>query len=507
MGNRWKRGCWLVIRRSLIRSLLVVVALLGGMAGVTRWSADSASVLARGAGGAVADAARTSCCPHGIHKIKHVVVIMQENRSFDQYFGTFPGADGIPGVAGNPGRVPCIYDPMHGRCDRPFHDRKDRNYGGPHSALAALADMSCRYPSARIGCQMNGFVAEAEKGADCSSANPQCSPCKQGSKRACIDPMGYHDGADIPNYWTYARKFVLQDHLFEPNASWSLPQHLYLVSEWAAVCRNPYRPFSCHNVAEHPARPDSLPQYAWTDITYLLHRHHVSWAYYVFPGDQPDCPGGQMICPPVRQGPYTFGLWNPLPSFTDVHQDRQLHNIRPLQRFFGAARAGNLPAVSWIAPSNRVAEHPPELISRGQSYVTGLINAVMESPDWKSTAIFLTWDDWGGFYDQVVPPVVDQNGYGMRVPGIVISPYARRGYIDHQILSHDAYNKFIEDDFLGGQRLDPRTDGRPDPRTDVREANPLLGNLVRDFNFNQRPRTPLILPVCPTTDLRPRPSC
>jgi phospholipase C len=178
-----------------------------------------------------------------------------------------------------------------------------------------------------------------------------------------------------------------------------------------------------------------------------------------------------------------------------------------LQRFFSAARAGNLPAVSWIAPSNRVAEHPPELISRGQSYVTGLINAVMESPDWKSTAIFLTWDDWGGFYDQVVPPVVDQNGYGMRVPGIVISPYARRGYIDHQILSHDAYNKFIEDDFLGGQRLDPRTDGRPDPRTDVREANPLLGNLVRDFNFNQRPRPPLILPVCPTTDLRPRPSC
>jgi phospholipase C len=107
----------------------------------------------------------------------------------------------------------------------------------------------------------------------------------------------------------------------------------------------------------------------------------------------------------------------------------------------------------------------------------------------------------------VVPPVVDQNGYGMRVPGIVISPYARRGYIDHQILSHDAYNKFIEDDFLGGQRLDPRTDGRPDPRPDVREANPLLGNLVRDFNFNQRPRPPLILPVCPTTDLRPRPSC
>ena len=80
----------------------------------------------------------------------------------------------------------------------------------------------------------------------------------------------------------------------------------------------------------------------------------------------------------------------------------------------------------------------------------GLINALMRSPDWKSTAIFLSWDDWGGFYDHVVPPHVDENGYGLRVPGIVIGPYARRGFIDHQTLSHDAYIKFIEDDFLGG---------------------------------------------------------
>jgi phospholipase C len=95
----------------------------------------------------------------------------------------------------------------------------------------------------------------------------------------------------------------------------------------------------------------------------------------------------------------------------------------------------------------------------------------------------------------------------MRVPGIVISPYAKRGFIDHQTLSFDAYNKFIEDDFLGGQRLNPRTDGRPDPRPDVRDSNHLLGNLVRDFNFKQRPRSPAILSVCPATDLRPKPLC
>src|SRR5205823_7102351 len=101
----------------------------------------------------------------------------------------------------------------------------------------------------------------------------------------------------------------------------------------------------------------------------------------------------------------------------------------------------------------------------------------------------------------------DRNGYGLRVPGIVISPYARRGYIDHQTLSFDAYNKFIEDDFLNGQRLNPRTDGRPDPRHDVRESLPLLGDLLRDFNFSQPPRRPAILPVCPATDLRPKRSC
>jgi len=95
----------------------------------------------------------------------------------------------------------------------------------------------------------------------------------------------------------------------------------------------------------------------------------------------------------------------------------------------------------------------------------------------------------------VAPPVVDANGYGLRVPGLVISPYARQGYVDHQVLSFDAYLKFIEDDFLGGARLDPRTDGRPDPRPDVREAASILGDLTADFDFSQPPRPPVVLPL------------
>jgi phospholipase C len=144
-----------------------------------------------------------------------------------------------------------------------------------------------------------------------------------------------------------------------------------------------------------------------------------------------------------------------------------------------------------------MSEHPPALVTAGQTYVTRLIDALMRGPEWKSTAIFLSWDDWGGFYDHVKPPRVDAEGYGLRVPGLVVSPYARRGYVDHQILSSDAYLEFVEDDFLHGRRIDPRTDGRPDSRPDVRENAKILGNLVHDFDFAQKPRRPLILPLHP----------
>jgi phospholipase C len=154
-----------------------------------------------------------------------------------------------------------------------------------------------------------------------------------------------------------------------------------------------------------------------------------------------------------------------------------------------------------VVPSGPVSEHPPAAVSAGQSFVTGLVNAAMTGKDWNSTAILLSWDDWGGFYDHVAPPTVDLNGYGLRVPGIVISPYAKKGYVDHQTLSFDAYDKFIEDIFLNGQRLDPTTDGRPDPRPDVRENAPQLGDLASDFDFTQTPRQPTPLPVHPTTTL------
>ncbi len=411
----------------------------------------------------------------GIHNIRHVIIIVQENRSFDSYFGTFPGADGIPMKHGVP--TVCVPDPRVGHCVRPYLDHNDLNGGGPHASWDAANDVN--------GGKMNGFVAEAQKQTR-GCINPQVlSVCAEGSP---TDVMGYHDGTDIPNYWALARHFVLQDHMFESISSWSFPSHLAIVSGWSADCTRADDPMSCHSSLQPVNRSGANPTpFAWTDVTYLLHRAGVSWVNYL---DERH-PGG------------VSSIWNVLPGFTDVHQDHELSHIQDVARFYRAARTGTLPSVAWIFPDAKDSEHPPALVSRGQSYVTRLVDAVMRSPDWKSSAIFLTWDDWGGFYDHVVPPRVDAMGYGLRVPGLVISPYARRGYIDHQVLSFDAYLKFIEDDFLGGQRLDPRTDGRPDSRPDVRERVPILGNLAADFNFNQPPRRPFLLPVHPVTTLTP----
>ncbi len=533
-----------------------------------------------------------------LHKIRHVVIIMQENRSFDSYFGTYPGANGIPARGGH--FIVCEPDPRGG-CRVPYHDPSPVNGGGSHNHPPAVADID--------GGRMDGFVRTAENrlGRGCAGSVAVCR------SSSATDVMGYHDAREIPNYWAYARNFVLNDRMFEPDSTWSLPAHLFTVSGWSAHCTRPGDPASCVNDLDQggfhvgqitgggpargaraagPRRPGRLRpgsngrlrqgpggrfgparrrrlgpglrhrgrartaagspalracllahgvrrgpagaplpgphlpsalrlcrrllparfaglatgrNYAWTDLTYLLHRQGVSWGYFIGQGSQPDCADGDANCGPVPLRVSTPAIWNPLPSFTTVQQDGQQGNIQDVSHFIIEARQGGLPAVSWVVPNQQHSEHPPANIRSGQAWVTNLINSVMQGPDWSSTAIFLTWDDWGGFYDHVAPPTVDENGYGIRVPALVISPYARRGFIDHQTLSFDAFNRFIEDDFLGGQRLDPRTDGRPDPRPTVRETVPGLGDLTRDFDFNQAPQPGFALPLNPPPGAASRP--
>ncbi|MDQ2754724.1 MAG: phospholipase, partial [Actinomycetota bacterium] len=167
--------------------------------------------------GASGSLARPGPVNADLGKIKHIIVIMQENRSFDSYFGTYPGAAGLPMTNGQP--TSCVPDPRTpGQCVKPYVDHADVNGGGPHGQTNATADIN--------GGQMDGFVAQAERASKgCTDPNnPACANSRVG------DVMGYHTQSDIPNYWSYAKNFVLQDHMFEPNASWSLPSHLFMVS-------------------------------------------------------------------------------------------------------------------------------------------------------------------------------------------------------------------------------------------------------------------------------------
>ena len=200
-------------------------------------------------------------------KIKHIVIIMQENRSFDEYFGTYPGADGIPMQNGVP--TVCAVDPETGECVRPYHNPKDVNAGGPHAAAAATADID--------GGRMDGFI-RTFRSAQKACTNPDTPGC---ARSETPDVMGWHDAREIPNYWAYAQNFTIQDQMFEPNASWSLPAHLFMVSAWSARCSRPGDPSSCVNALNGPSGLNvSKNDYAWPDLTYLLHKAGVSWAYY-----------------------------------------------------------------------------------------------------------------------------------------------------------------------------------------------------------------------------------
>jgi phospholipase C len=473
-------------RRPLILSLCVTLALAGCSTPKAITSAPPSSAATSSASSSKHPPASKPAtpAPKGINKIDHLIFVVQENRSFDEYFGTYPGADGLP-------KNVCIPDSVLGHCVTPWHDTDQNDEGGPHTLAASNIDINHGkmdgFVTAAIK-QPEGICARTPTAGDCPSIDgPHGSP----------EVMGYHNRSEIPNYWSYADNYVLQDHMFAPEDSWTLPSHLFLFSAWSAVCST-NSPKSCTSALGAPDPAPQVPKskndtpYKWTDITWLLHKAHVSWNYFVAPGG---------ICYANacdKHNNWTTGYQNPVPGFADVRQDKELNRNTPYTKYFSDAKNGTLPSVSWVMPAIGQSEHPGKgPISDGQEFVTKVVNAAMQGPDWNSTAVFVTWDDWGGFYDHVQPPRVDINGYGLRVPGLMISPYAKQGFIDHQVLSFDAYLKLIEDRFLNGARLDPKTDGRPDSRPTVREDEKKLGDLVKEFDFTQPPRKPMVLNPTP----------
>ena len=330
---------------------------------------------------------------------------------------------------------------------------------------------------------MDGFVGQAESGRKgCTDpTDPACT------NSANPDVMGYHTRQRHPELLDATRR---TSSCRTTCSSRTRPGASRRTCSW---CRSGRRtapahdPSSCVNAlssrvgkAEH--RPPNFP----ADLRRRRRVRRRSTRGPISPtcctvhtsaGATTSCPAPnptartprRVTCAPVPQNASTPGIWNPLPFFDTVKTDHQLGNIQDVDGVSTRRqRAERCPRSRGSCRRATSASTRPRSVSCGQSYVTSLINAVMRGPDWSSTAIFLAWDDWGGFYDHVVPPTVDQNGYGLRVPAMVISPYAKRGYVDHQVLSFDAYDKFIEDDFLDGAA--PRSRNRRPPRSAARRA-------------------------------------
>lgn len=386
--------------------------------------------------------------PPGFEIVRHVVWIIQENHSFDNYFGTYPGADGFPPTTCSP-KLPGSRE-----CVAPFHMPK----GMPICDLAHEWEVAhAAYDNGR----MDGFV------------------WAEGSPYT----MGYYDGHDIPNYWQYARHFTLCDRFFSSLNGPSLPNHVYTVAaQSGGLIKN------AGSVEQVEKDLDDPAGFSFASMMDLMSKSGTSWKYYVeaepLPQDvQEKSRSNRYLWYP---DPKEFTLWNPLPGFKSIRDNPdQMAHLVDLKNYFTDLKQGTLPEVAWIIPRFNDSEHPPEPMSpvaQGMWYVTKMVNALMESPYWNDSVIFLTWDDYGGFYDHVPPPTVDAFGYGPRVPTLVISPFAKPGYISHRTYDFTSMLKFIEERF-GLPHLTAR-DHQADDMKDV-------------FDFNQPAVPPLVIAVPP----------
>jgi phospholipase C len=349
--------------------------------------------------------------------IQHIVVIVQENHTFDNYFGTYPGVNGLGAVMATP-------PPVQGESAQPAEFQTP---APPHDLCHTW---DCAHTAYDTG-KMDGFL-RAEKSSLAFS---------------------YYDYQEIPYYWDYASRYVLMDNYFSSMLGPSLPNHLYLVAAQAGITSNAYTTFYFHPITDE------------------LDQAKVSWKYYA--------------------GSYnTLNGWNPLPGFLSFQLNpSRMKNLGPPDAFPSDVSSGKLASVVWLMPPDAVSsEHPPNDVSVGEHYITSTINTIMKSNYWNSTAIFLTWDDYGGWYDHVAPPQVDGYGYGFRVPMLIISPYTKQGFVDHTLADHTSTLSFIEARF----GLNPLTS---------RDAN--ADNLMEAFDFSQSPRPPLILPGPYIPDLYP----
>ena len=422
--------------------LALCVGMLLGL-GVSGRAQTKRSAITTEAGNSKRQPSASSQASKGMDKIQHVIWIIQENHSFDNYFGTYPGVDGL-----NPSTcLPKL--PGSKSCVAPFHMVENQ----------PVCDLSHEWNTAHAAYDhgtMDGFVW--------AEGTPYT--------------MGYYDQRDIPNYWKYARHFTLFDHFFSSLEGPSLPNHVYTVAAQSGGL--------IVNVATLKQLEKALhnPEgFTFHSIVTLLNAGNVSWKYYV--ETNPDKPVTTLPFGNSKEvsnpKPKQFYVWNPLPGFKSIRDNPKLmDHLVAEEQFYSDLRNGTLPQVSYLVPDWDESEHPPAVVASGMWYVTRLINAVMQSQYWKNSAIFLTWDDYGGFYDHVAPPQYDAFGLGPRVPALLISPYARGNHIDRRTYEFSSILKFIETRW----NL---------PQLTARDSR--ASDMMGAFDFNQKPLAPYVIPV------------
>ncbi len=386
----------------------------------------------------------TSHSPSGT--IKHMVFFVKENRTFDNYFGTYPGANGARFATDSAGKLV------------PLQHEQDVLAGDiDHSSAAAR--------QAYDNGKMDDFDQLAFFSAQ--TGQPQQSHSPYGN-----NSLTQFYQSDIPNYWTYAQNFVLGDHMFSSLMGPSFPNHLYTIAaQSGGAIDNPESSgaaWGCDAANEQVQIQASNGSttlgdacFNFTTLADELDAKGYSWRYYAPPAGS--------------DGGY---IWSSFDAIKHIRYGPDWKYVVPTEQFLSDATKGNLPNVSWIATPSNVSEHPLASVCVGENWTVQMLNALMQGPDWSSTAVFLTWDDFGGFYDHVPPQQIDSYGLGYRVPFLIISPYAKKNYIDHTQFEFSSMLRFAEDEL-----------GLPTLTNRDKRAN----NMMDAFDFTQSPRSPLIL--------------
>jgi phospholipase C len=399
--------------------------------------------------------------PDAATKIQHVVIISKENRSFDHYFGKLPGVDGAKQATKSDGSIVPLAvakDPLGPPGDI------DHNYAA--------------FQTAYNGGLMNGFDLQGRAYANDGYPNA----------------LSQMTQSQIPNYWAYAKKYGIGDRNFSDWHGVSFGNNLFLFAgqsgQFEASQDNrfafdfPHGPagenlkdwWGCDNPEGSTVKMQNyftgvkspmFPCFDYEGMPNMLSDNGLSWNVYSDEASNSNVHNAADALTPIRNDPTQ---WANVVDFSQFRQD---------------AATGNLPAVSWVISVQ--SEHPPLTACMGENEVTDQLNALMQGPDWNSTAVFIVWDEWGGFYDHVPPPQIDPISYGIRVPMLVISPWTRvgslaqGGYVSHKMSSQSSILKFVSDNW-GLPYITPHV------------ADPQLGNMMNYFDFTgpTPPKGPLI---------------